>query len=70
MTAHVHSCVSMRPLACLWAFCVDRSAVTVGTVWGMDKAWFEEVGAFDDGMLRWGGENLDLAVRVGNTWSR
>ena len=41
-----------------------RSAVTVGTVWGMDKAWFEEVGAFDERMERWGGENLDLAVRV------
>lgn len=40
------------------------SAVTVGTVWAMEKAWFEEVGAFDEDMQLWGGENIDLGVRV------
>ena len=43
---------------------VSRSAVTVGTVWAMDRKWFHEVGGFDEGMQKWGGENLDLAVRV------
>ena len=43
-----------------------RSAVTVGN-WAMDRSWFEEVGAFDEGMQRWGGENIDLAVRASRT---
>ena len=30
----------------------------------MDRGFFEEIGAFDEGMKLWGGENIDLAIRV------
>ena len=30
----------------------------------MNKAYFLEVGGFDDGLQKWGGENIDLALRV------
>jgi polypeptide N-acetylgalactosaminyltransferase len=30
----------------------------------MRKDVFEEIGAFDEHMKAWGGENIDLALRV------
>jgi hypothetical protein len=32
----------------------------------MDRKFFEEIGAFDDEMRLWGGENIDLSIRVKN----
>jgi polypeptide N-acetylgalactosaminyltransferase len=43
---------------------VNNSAV-IGTFASMDKTFFEEIGAFDEGMIFWGGENIDLPLR---TW--
>ena len=43
-------------------FC--RSPCSVGTIWAINKAFFFEVGGFDDGMDFWGGENIDLSLRV------
>jgi hypothetical protein len=31
----------------------------------MDKSFFIEIGELDEGMKMWGGENIDLAIRVG-----
>ena len=36
----------------------------MGTIWAINKAFFFEVGGFDDGMDFWGGENIDLPLRV------
>lgn len=41
-----------------------RSPVTIGTIWAIEKAFFTEIGELDDGMEFWGGENIDLALRV------
>ena len=41
-----------------------RSPVTVGTIFAIQRKFFFEVGAFDDEMQGWGGENLDLPIRV------
>ena len=41
----------------------DRAASSVGH-WVMDRSFFEEIGALDAGMEFWGGENVDLAIRV------
>ncbi|KAK2165947.1 hypothetical protein LSH36_44g12003 [Paralvinella palmiformis] len=40
------------------------SPVTVGGVFAISKTFFFHVGAFDEGMCGWGGENLDLPIRV------
>jgi polypeptide N-acetylgalactosaminyltransferase len=42
-----------------------RERAVIGTFASMDKTFFEEVGAFDEGMVFWGGENIDLPLR---TW--
>ena len=44
--------------------CIFRSPVTVGTIWAMNKAFFNDIGALDDQMQGWGGENLDITIRV------
>ena len=36
----------------------------VGQTFAMDSKYFGEIGAFDEGMSIWGGENLELAWRV------
>lgn len=36
----------------------------IGSNWAMRKDVFEEIGAFDEHMKAWGGENIDLALRV------
>ncbi|ELT88930.1 hypothetical protein CAPTEDRAFT_164644 [Capitella teleta] len=40
------------------------SPVSIGTIWAMKKDVFEEIGAFDEQMEGWGGENLDLPIRL------
>ncbi len=30
----------------------------------MDRDYFLEAGSYDEGMKKWGGENIDLSVRV------
>jgi hypothetical protein len=38
--------------------------VSIGTYSAIDRAFFEDIGAFDEGMQLWGGENIDLSIRV------
>ena len=46
------------------------SPVTIGTIFAIDKEFFEDIGAFDEGMQLWGGENIDLPIRVSTpSWS-
>ena len=47
----------------IYFFCFS-TPMSVGTLWAMDKSFFFEIGGFDDGMVLWGGENIDLPIRV------
>ena len=38
--------------------------MTVGTIFAINRKFFFEIGAFDDEMEGWGGENIDLPIRV------
>jgi len=40
------------------------TATTIGCALAVDRKFFFELGAFDDGMQIWGGENLELSVRA------
>lgn len=40
------------------------TATAIGCVLAVDRKFFFDVGAFDDGMLIWGGENLELSIRA------
>ncbi|KAK2193092.1 hypothetical protein NP493_17g06021 [Ridgeia piscesae] len=41
-----------------------RTPITIGGMFAIEKQFFREIGEFDDGMQFWGGENIDLALRV------
>lgn len=36
-----------------------------GGLFSIDKEFFYELGAYDDGMIIWGSENLEMSFRVG-----
>ena len=39
-------------------------AAMVGAAFAMDKKYFLELGGYDEGMIVWGGENLEMSWRV------
>ncbi|XP_071096968.1 polypeptide N-acetylgalactosaminyltransferase 13-like [Haliotis cracherodii] len=41
-----------------------RGVSMVGAAYAVDKAYFAEIGAYDEGMQIWGGENIEMAWRV------
>jgi hypothetical protein len=43
----------------------DRSPAMAGHCFAFTKRWWEESGGLDDGMEKWGGENIEFALR---TW--
>lgn len=47
---------------------VWRSPVTIGTIFAIKTQFFRDIGEFDDGMVGWGGENLDLPLRVSRSY--
>ena len=36
----------------------------VGAAYAVDSKYFGEIGAYDEGMTVWGGENLEMSWRV------
>lgn len=38
--------------------------VMVGAAYAIDRKFFEEMGTYDEGMIVWGGENLEMAWRI------
>ena len=53
------------PSTILKTECVSfRERATIGTFIAIDRQFFIEVGELDEEMVFWGGENLDLAIRV------
>jgi len=43
---------------------VLRTPAMAGGLFGIDKDYFFEIGAYDPGMKIWGGENLEMSFRV------
>lgn len=41
-----------------------RSPAISGGVLGINRHYFQNIGAYDPGMLMWGIENLELSLRV------
>lgn len=47
-----------------YSTCNFSTPMSVGTIWAMDRKFFFEIGGFDDKMILWGGENIELPIRV------
>lgn len=41
-----------------------RSPTHAGGLFAMDRNYFLELGAYDPGLLVWGGENFELSFKV------
>jgi polypeptide N-acetylgalactosaminyltransferase len=42
----------------------SRSPTHAGGLFAMDRNYFLELGAYDPGLLVWGGENFELSFKV------
>ncbi|KAK3578282.1 hypothetical protein CHS0354_010486, partial [Potamilus streckersoni] len=43
---------------------IRPGTVMVGAAYAIDSSYFREIGAYDEGMKVWGGENLEMSWRV------
>ena len=43
---------------------LKRSAMTIGSAYACDRKFFTEIGEMDDGQILWGGDNIELSLRV------
>lgn len=55
-TSYIYSCVCYIYLY--------RAPTHAGGLFAMDRKYFFELGAYDDGLLIWGGENFELSFKV------
>ncbi|KAF6199841.1 hypothetical protein GE061_006139 [Apolygus lucorum] len=40
------------------------TAVTPGGIFAIDRRYFWDIGSYDEGMTGWGGENIELSIRI------
>lgn len=45
-------------------FSLFRSPTHAGGLFAVDRSYFLEVGAYDPGLLVWGGENFELSFKI------
>ena len=43
---------------------ISRTPTTAGGLFAIDRKWFYKIGMYDEGQDIWGGENIDLSLRV------
>lgn len=43
---------------------VIRSPAMAGGLFSIDKEYFHKIGSYDDGMKIWGGENIEMSIRL------
>ena len=43
---------------------IDRAPTHAGGLFAIDRSYFLEIGAYDPGLLVWGGENFELSFKV------
>lgn len=41
-----------------------RSGTMIGFAFAVDRKFFFEIGAYDDGLEIWGSENMEISLRV------
>lgn len=57
-------CYKFPKVCIVFCFPPYRSPTHAGGLFAMDRKYFFEMGAYDDGLQIWGGENFELSFKV------